>query len=105
MSEPTQRTRARGPSLAFALRWLSWACVGVALVLAASFVELSENLLDPEERSTRVLGADAAVLRLVAQVRRPWLNGVAVDLTALGSPILVAIFTVGGPCWPAGPRP
>jgi undecaprenyl-diphosphatase len=95
MSEAVTRPdRARGSWLAFALRWASWAIVGVALVLVAGFVELSEELLDPEQRSTRLVGADAAVLRLFALVRRPWLNGVAMDLTALGSPILVALFTI-----------
>jgi undecaprenyl-diphosphatase len=94
MSEATRRARDPGPWLALALRWVSWAVVGIALILVAAFVELSEELLDPEEQSTRLLGADAAVLRLVALVRRPWLNGVAMDLTALGSPILVAIFTI-----------
>jgi undecaprenyl-diphosphatase len=66
----------------------------VALVLVAGFVELSEELFDPEEQPTRLLGADAEILRLVAQARRPCLNGVAMDLTALGSPILVALFTI-----------
>lgn len=44
MSEATRRDGARGPWLAFALRWISWAAVGVALVLVAGFVELSEEL-------------------------------------------------------------
>jgi len=94
MGDLDERAHLRGPWLAFALRWVSWAAVGIALVLVAGFVELSEELLDTEEQSTRLLGADAAVLRLVAQIRRPWLNGVAMDLTALGSPIVVALFTV-----------
>ena len=34
------------------------------------------------------------VLRFIARFRRPWLNAIAVDLTALGSPLVVAIFTV-----------
>jgi hypothetical protein len=74
MSKATQRTHVRGPWLAFALRWVSWAAVGVALVLVAGFVELSEELLDREEQSTRLLDADAAVLRLFARLRTPWLN-------------------------------
>jgi undecaprenyl-diphosphatase len=94
MSDLKAASHLRAPWLAFALRWVSWAAVGVALVLVAAFVELSEELLDREEQSMRLLGADAAVLRFVALVRRPWLNGVAMDLTALGSPIVVAIFTV-----------
>jgi undecaprenyl-diphosphatase len=94
LSQEASRERARGSWLAFALRWGSWAVVGVALSLVASFVELSEELLDPEEQATRLVGADAAVLRFVARARTPWLNGIAMDLTALGSTLLVAIFTV-----------
>lgn len=86
--------RVGGAWAAFALRWGSWVTIAVVLVLAASFVELSDELHDTEEPSARVLEADVAILRFLARFRRPWLNGVAMDLTALGSPILVAIFTV-----------
>jgi undecaprenyl-diphosphatase len=68
--------------------------VGVALILVAGFVELSQELFDPTETTSRLLSTDATVLRAIAQVRRPWLNGIAMDLTALGSPVLVALFTV-----------
>lgn len=88
---PVRRERAW---LSFALRWVSWAAVGVALILVAGFVELSQELFDPEEKASRLLSTDATVLRAVAHLRRPWLNGVAMDLTALGSPVLVALFTV-----------
>jgi undecaprenyl-diphosphatase len=80
--------------LARVLRLASWATVGLALFLVAGFVELSEEILDPEERSARLLRADIGVLRLVSLIRRPWLNGVAMDLTALGSAILVGLFTI-----------
>jgi len=77
----------------FLVRWGAWLAVGAALVLVATFVELSEELLEADEHSTRLLGIDAAVLRLAASLRRPWLSGIAMDLTALGSPLLVAMFT------------
>ncbi len=79
--------------LAFARRWGAWAAVGIALMFVAGFVELSEEVLGTEGNSEGLLGADTVVLRFVARLRRPWLNGVAVDLTALGSPLLVALFT------------
>ena len=39
MSQALRRDRARGPWLAFALRWVSWAAIGVGLVLVASLVQ------------------------------------------------------------------
>ena len=79
---------------AIALRWGPWVAVGVALLFVAAFVELSEELHDADVEPTRLLGADIGILRLVARLRRPWLNGIAMDLTALGSPVVVSLFTV-----------
>lgn len=42
----------------------------------------------------KLLWADDSVLRDVAKLRRPWLNGVAVDVTALGSGTLVALAAI-----------
>jgi undecaprenyl-diphosphatase len=86
--------KAKPGWLPFVLRWISWLAVGCALVLVAGFVELSEELLDTEEPSSRLSSVDAAVLRFVLGVRVPWLNGVAMDLTALGSPVVVALVTI-----------
>ena len=94
MSTLAPNARVARGWLAFIVRWASWAAVGAALVLVAAFVELSEELVEPDENSTRLLGADAAVLRSVAILRRPWLNGIAMDLTALGFPVIVALFTL-----------
>jgi undecaprenyl-diphosphatase len=77
----------------FLVRWIPWLTVGVALVLVAAFVELSEELLQDQEQSARLLGIDVGVLRVSASLRRPWLSAIAMDLTALGSPLLVAMFT------------
>ena len=82
-----------GHRLAFARRWCAWAAVGIALLLVAGFVELSEEVLGADGHSEELLAADNVVLRFVAGLRRPWLNGVSIDLTALGSPLLVALFT------------
>ncbi len=87
-------TTTHPPWLSFVLRWASWLAVGFALVLLAAFVELSEDLFRAKETSVKLLGVDAAVLRAVARARQPWLDGLAVDLTSLGSPLLVALFTI-----------
>src|SRR5262245_65988271 len=39
---------------------------------------------------------DRRILATFAAIRRPWLNTVAIDLTALGSLTLIAFFTFGG---------
>jgi undecaprenyl-diphosphatase len=75
------------------VRWGTWLAIGLALVLLAAFVELSEELREAHVRSTQLLGIDLTILRWAAGLRRPWLTGLAMDLTALGSPLLVAMFT------------
>lgn len=76
------------------LRSASWIAIAFAVVLLAAFVELSEELVETNGSSNGELAFDVELLRFVARARRPWLNGVAVDLTALGSPLIIAIFTV-----------
>ncbi len=77
-----------------AIRWGAWGAVCVALLFIAVFVELSEEVVEIDDRSARLLGVDTCVLRFIARFRRPWLNAIAVDLTALGSPLVVALFTL-----------
>jgi undecaprenyl-diphosphatase len=81
------------PPVSPAFRWGSWAAVGLAVLLIAAFIELSEQLPTAKAGSVRLLTVDASVLRFVARFRHPWLNGLAMDLTALGSPIVVGLFT------------
>src|SRR5579859_653577 len=83
-----------GAWLAFLLRWSWWIAIGVALTLVAAFVELSEEVVDGSDEASRLAGVDAAVLQLAARLRHPWLNGIAMDLTAIGSPLVVALFTL-----------
>ena len=91
-NEPAQPAHAARLALAF--RWVSWLAAGSALILVAVFVQLSDELLDTQERSSRLSSIDAAILRFVLRVRVPWLNGIATDLTALGSPVIVALVTI-----------
>ncbi|CAN5628854.1 phosphatase PAP2 family protein [soil metagenome] len=84
---------ARTPS-APVLRLIPWGVVGIASLLVAAFAELSDELGDAQEAAMPAFAADATILRFVAQFRRPWLDGLAIDLTALGSPIVVALFTL-----------
>jgi undecaprenyl-diphosphatase len=81
-------------SVPLVLRWISWLAVGCAVVLVAGFVELSEELVEYEEPSSRLFSVDATILWFVLRIRGPRLNGIAMDLTALGSPIVVALVTV-----------
>jgi undecaprenyl-diphosphatase len=74
-------------------RWGSWIPIGIALLLVAAFAELSEEWLERRPTNGPITGADAAILLAFARHRRPWLNGIAMDFTAVGSPVVVALFT------------
>lgn len=52
------------------------------------FVKITSEL-----RENEVHSLDSSILSAVAKIRRPWLTGVAVDLTALGSITLVALIS------------
>ena len=66
---------------------------GAALLLVSVFVELSEDVAWSGEEPV-LQRADRAVLVAVASVRRPSLTGLALDVTALGSPPVLAMFTI-----------
>lgn len=83
-----------GAGLAFLLRWSWWIAIGVALTLLAAFVELSEEVVAGSDEGSSLADVDAAVLQLAARLRHAWLNGIAMDLTAIGSPLVVALFTL-----------
>lgn len=78
---------------AVVIRGATWALLALAALLLAAFVELTEELSNGRSAQNSG-GLDADLLRWMAEFRRPWLNGVAIDLTALGSPLVVAPFTV-----------
>lgn len=77
----------------FTSRWVSWISIGLALVLIGAFVELSQEWLERKPTNAPLTGADAAILLAFAAHRRPWLNGIAMDFTSVGSPVVVALFT------------
>jgi len=62
--------------------------LGAAALFLGIFVKVTSELLENE-----VHGFDSFVLNHVVAMRRPWLNGIAVDLTALGSITLVALIS------------
>ena len=86
------RWPTRTELVAAVVHWTFLVAVALALLLVGAFVELSEALV--EARSAPPEGFDIQILRAMAELRRPSLNALAVELTALGSPLLVAIFTV-----------
>lgn len=68
-----------------------WISLGVILLLLGSFIALTAEML---ERDEEFAATDYAVLRWVAQFRSSALNGIMVDLTALGSPTIVTLLSV-----------
>jgi undecaprenyl-diphosphatase len=90
----TTEARKSDAWLAFLRRWSWWIAIGIALTCVAAFVELSEEVVGESEGPSRLAGADSMILQLAAHLRHPWLNGVAMDLTAIGSPFVVALFTL-----------
>jgi undecaprenyl-diphosphatase len=67
---------------------------GAALLLVSGFLELSEDVARSVAEEPALARADRAVLLAFASVRRPWLTTVALDLTALGSPIVLTMFAI-----------
>jgi undecaprenyl-diphosphatase len=81
-----------------AWRWLvahrvALVALGAALLLVSGFLELSEDVVRSGEEP-RVAQLDRAVLVAVASIRRPWLTEVALGFTALGSPLVLALFVI-----------
>ena len=67
--------------------------LGAASLSFGIFVKITSELLEHEVR-----GLDSSILIAVAKMRRPWLTGVAVDVTALGSITLVALISAIALC-------
>ncbi len=67
--------------------------LGAASLSFGIFVKITSELLEHEVR-----GLDSSILTAIAKMRRPWLTGVAVDITALGSLTLVALISALALC-------
>jgi undecaprenyl-diphosphatase len=67
--------------------------LGAAALSFGIFVKITSELLEHEVR-----GIDSSILTAVATMRRPWLTGIAVDVTALGSLTLVALISAVALC-------
>ena len=65
--------------------------VGAALLAIGAFVALTHELVERD-----VDAFDRALLLAVATVRRGWLNGAAVDVTALGSATVLTAWAIFG---------
>lgn len=77
-------------------RWMSWILAGGAALLLWVFAELSDELFNEAEHGDTVHRMDRRILESFERMRRPWLSPIAVDLTALGSPLLLSLFTTVG---------
>lgn len=62
--------------------------LGAASLSFGIFVKITSELLENEVR-----GLDSSILMAVATIRRPWITGIAVDVTALGSLTLVVVIS------------
>jgi undecaprenyl-diphosphatase len=98
MSQGTSVSRLERSLQALARR-ASWILASVAALLLWLFAELSEALFYQQAPPSSVWVIDRTLLRAVAGLRRPWLNPIAMDLTALGSPTLLALFTLLAIAW------
>jgi undecaprenyl-diphosphatase len=67
--------------------------LGAASLSFGVFIKITSELLEND-----VHGVDSSILTAVLKIRRPWLSGVAVDFTALGSTTLVVLITAAGVC-------
>jgi undecaprenyl-diphosphatase len=67
---------------------------GAALLLVSGFLELSEEIARGTGEEPTLARADRTVLLVLASVRRPWLTALALDFTALGSPLVLAMFAI-----------
>lgn len=74
-----------GPQATRLAFWIGAAALGIGI-----FIHISAELAEGEG----IPAIDLAVLEKLGQLRTPWLNGVMVDLTALGSGTLITLFTV-----------
>ena len=67
--------------------------LGAASLSFGIFVKITSELLEHEVR-----GLDSSILTAVARMRKPWLTGIAVDVTALGSITLVVLISAVALC-------
>jgi undecaprenyl-diphosphatase len=67
--------------------------LGAASLCFGVFVKITSELPENEVHSL-----DSSILTAVVKIRRPWLTGVAVDVTALGSITLVTLISVVALC-------
>lgn len=74
-------------------RWAVWLFALVAVLFAWVFEEISDTFTETTAAGG-VTPFDRMVLLAHARARRPWLNGIAVDFTALGSSTVLALVTL-----------
>lgn len=67
--------------------------LGAAALALALFIKITYELLEYE-----VSGVDRTILIAFANLRAPWLTGMAVNLTALGSVTLVTLISTVALC-------
>jgi undecaprenyl-diphosphatase len=67
----------------------TWLAAGAATLWFGMFLKVSRELLNAS--GVGVVALDRAATRIVVGARQPWLTHTAIDVTALGSPIVLGI--------------
>jgi undecaprenyl-diphosphatase len=75
-------------------RWVAWLFAGTGALLLWVFVDITEDLFAPGENPGEAFAVDRAILTIVARARKPAFTHLMVDLTSLGSPLVLGLFTV-----------
>jgi undecaprenyl-diphosphatase len=74
-------------------RWGAWVLAGGGALLLYVFLDLTEDLFARGEDPSDMLAIDRHLLEVVARARQPGLTHLAVDLTGLGSTLVLGLFT------------
>ena len=69
----------------------TWMLLGAAAISLGGFAKLSQELFFDEAGGQNVVELDQSMLAVQATARQVWLTPVAMDLTALGSPVVLGI--------------
>lgn len=71
----------------------SWVVPALVGLISWCLVQLSETVILVDERSRHLTNLDRNILLWQMHLRRPWLNGLAVEVTAIGSATVLVVFT------------
>ena len=69
------------------------AFAAIAAVLAWTFAELTDELFSRDENPNDILAIDRNILIMASRMRRSWLTPIAIDVSAMGSSVVLGLVT------------